>query len=193
MGHLLPADTMASFPSIYCATPQDGGHVLDAGGQSVRGAALARAGFWRENHLGLRARTDLSAGVMKARADFLTDKLARCGKFMSLIQLAGAAPAPASLSLLSVVGTGTKTMDKSFLVQDHGQSRLLFDVDHPSRYGVDESLMYVDGDGTVPGASAALPPALAARATKVEAPGITHEKLTTDTGLQKRVLEFLSN
>jgi pimeloyl-ACP methyl ester carboxylesterase len=192
MGHLMPADTMASFPSIYCATPQGDGHILSPKGETIRGASLGAAAFWKENRLGLFQRTDLPAAVMQKREAFLAAKLARCGSFMSSLQFEGAPAAPANVSILAIEGTNQKTLDKSYLVDDRGQPRVLFDVDHPGRQGLDESLMFTDGDGTVPAASGAMPAPLRSRAKIVGVPGVSHPKLTTDGGIKKTVVEFLA-
>ncbi len=190
MGRLLPPDTYASFPAMYAALPQETGHFLDQNGRPLA-IALGDPTAWTEYHFGLMARTELPDSILAARAEFISQRLRAGQQFLALLKLPDVANAPEALKVMSVYGNGTPTLDKCFLVTSGGESRLILDVDHPKNDGLNEDLLFADGDGVVSVSSSVMPMPLRSRA-QVMTSRAEHQKLTQAADVQAAILKFLN-
>jgi pimeloyl-ACP methyl ester carboxylesterase len=186
---LLPADAMASFPSMYELLP------LSATLRDKKGAKLSVDLFdpalWKKHHFGLLRRTNLGPAFLESRERFVTEQLARARRWSELIQLgpmAGGLP-PANFHVLNVVGTGGDTLDGGYL--DAATGRLYFDPADVTAAHLPTAPLFENGDRTVTMASAAVPAAFetVTKQVVVQSP---HDQLFLDPEADKEYKLFLA-
>ncbi len=189
---LLPAETVASFPASYQVMPIAMPEFIGTGGtQEI--LDLWEPTYWHEHHLGLLAATSqLPAEIVANREKFTKTQLVRAHKVAELLQLKApsdqVSEAAKNLKVLSVVGTGHPTLQTAFF--DKTKDQFIFDVDKPSRHGLNVDVLNADGDGTVTVASATLPEAfqqIGSVITTTEG----HGELFNDKTVKKTIEEFL--
>lgn len=162
---LLSAEAYSSFPSSYYTLPiSESDELLSPEGEPLRGK-IRNAAQWRQAKWGLlNTRQTISKEILQRRASYTSLWLRRSERFLKLLQT----PLTTSSikkqpSLLYIYGKGTPTLNKGGWQGDQtkGRESLFFrDYDSEEHQTTDSSTShYTDGDGTVPVASATLPPA----------------------------------
>lgn len=190
VGHLFPAEAVASFPAFYHTLPFRGARVLDGAGNSSK-IPLADVKFWQRHRLGLFANSNLPATILKNRLDFVTTQLQRGLKFVELLRFESAgALIPKELKVMNVVGSGSPTVDTAYELRSANLSRFVFDSDKLENHGLQVERLKSDGDGTVTVRSQSLPILLRSQAIAVSSKE-THDRLVADEKAQTAMLEFL--
>jgi pimeloyl-ACP methyl ester carboxylesterase len=187
---LLPADAMASFPSLYELLPGNA-TLLDKAG-TERNMDLFDPELWNKNHFGLLRRGTLELSFIEQRAHFTAEWLRKGRKLSELLQMGRTAAwqPPASLKVLNIVGTGRPTLDRGYLDAD---GKLYFDPKDLKAAGLSGDPLYSNGDGTVTLTSAAVPQALEAATRLVVIEGGNHSTLFLDPLADKEYKAFLES
>ena len=180
--NLLPAHTVASFPSSYHLLPF-GRALMKTQDGSEDEIPIRDPEFWRAHQLGL-LNGKAAPAKAKDRLAYTSKQLGRAYRFHQLLQIK-AAP-PQDFRVLQVVGTGRPTLAKGYAAN----GEFLFLPRHLKKQGLGLKALEEDGDGTVTAASASLPPGLASCA-KVVHTAYSHDKLFLDPKVKEEILAFL--
>jgi hypothetical protein len=151
----LEAGTVASFPSSYQLLPLAAPVSFLTVSRKKSSRSLADFSFWQKFHLGLLTEPK-SAAVDEARLAYSRSQLGRAARLTLLLQ--AMRNPPKGLRVFRAVGTGRPTLARGYL--DEKAGRILFQRDEVKKAGLPFAPLEADGDGTVTGASAVLPPAL---------------------------------
>jgi pimeloyl-ACP methyl ester carboxylesterase len=179
---LLPAHTVASFPSSYHLLPFGEARVRKQDGAEEE-IPVHDPKFWRAHRLGLLG-GKAAADQAGERLAYTSEQLARAYRFHQLLQIK-AAP-PQDFRVLQVVGTGRPTLAKAVAAD----GEFLFLPRQLKAKGLSLSALEEDGDGTITKASASLPPGLASCA-KVVHTVYSHDKLFLDPKVEEEIRAFL--
>jgi hypothetical protein len=184
---ILPAETVASFPSSYYLLPTGAPLLLDRSGKSLNQVLYVPA-LWSQYKMGLLKSTTLTSEVRMERERFLEQQLARFHRFSDLIQLGRTTswPPPTGFKALNIVGRGTNTLDGAFLVRDS----LIFDEKEVKEENLQRDLLLRDGDGTVAFTSTTVPEALTA-VTEIMHTDARHDQLWLGNNVLGRISGFL--
>jgi pimeloyl-ACP methyl ester carboxylesterase len=187
--HLLPAETMGSFPALYELMPPGDSIVLSLAGQR-QNVDLLDPALWWNKHFGLFRRMDLPKEVVAARRAFVFAQLLRARIWDNLLAFRNGPKPPASLQILDVVGVHKQTLDGAYF--DAPTGHLLFDPADLDAAGLPKEPVFADGDETVTSVSARLPELLAGsgRIVFTESP---HTKLFLDDKVEAEYKKFLAD
>lgn len=190
MGHLMPQETISSFPFLYMTLPFMSSRALDQDGKEIP-FPVEDVAFWKAHQFGLFDRTDLAPNILQNRASFVSEEIARGRKYMDLIQAAAVGNPPAGLKVLNVVGQGTATTDTAYFVQREHGMQVYFDSDNLAAEKLEVAPLQVDGDGMVSADSATVPKFLRSVATVITSK-FAHAKLVEDKDVQKAVADLIT-
>lgn len=180
---ILPAETVASFPSSYYLLPTGTPAIIERGGNSAN-QVLYLPAMWTRYRLGLLKSDTTTAEVRSERERFIEERLIKAHQFSELVQLGKSsywAP-PSGFRVLNVIGKGRATLDGTFLDGD----KFLFDKEEVAKAGLLHEVIQRDGDGTVAVSSAAVPKALEA-VTEVMRTDERHDSLWSDRKVLDRI------
>ncbi len=157
---LLQAETVASFPASYYLLPLRKAEFFHQNQKQTM--PLADSNFWRQEQLGLLH--DPNHPKFPERWEFTKTQLARAHAFQNLLQTAQKIP------LFQLIGKGTPTLAYG---EYHAPTRFAFREKDAENF----VQLQVDGDGTVPLASAHLPQSIAEKVHYTQFP---HDKVFLD-------------
>jgi len=196
---MLTAEAYSSFPSSYYTLPfLDTDQLLSPTLEPLT-QMIRNPENWMQSGWGLLSKPqNMSAEIMRRRADYTSFWLRRSQQFLGLLRAPGQSSTPNRLPLLYLYAKGRPTLANGVWMKKNGRgpNSLYFDNGNPEKLprAIDSAIFYEDGDETVTVRSALLPAAYQESfSTTVREYDVRHTEFVTDTQTLQDMVSFLNN
>ena len=133
---------------------------------------------------------NVSDDIFRKREAYTRIQLERAQQFAKALDLTSVANTlPKNISFLNVTGIGHKTLKRVYQLEE--DEKMVFDVDHPEKYGLPLDPIMADGDKTVTLDSSEVPATLVPATTTIRTE-YAHDRLFHDPKVHERFLLFLA-